>query len=235
MAGRFQKLNSDTLKAQFSKQIERMIISGELLEGQQLPSERELSAQMGISRGVVNAGIADLAAKGLLRMVPRRGTFVKSFTKDGTIGTLELIMNYSNGAINQRLFLDMVEAKRHLESRFAELAATQRTELDLEEMRILVDQIHAEEDLDALTELNFSFHHRIALATQNMVYSLIDSSFEPVSRNIIRTCYGDPALMKRSRKIIEQVYLAIRDRDAARAAESIRSIFDYAERMLARK
>ena len=234
MAGRFQKLNSDTLKAQFSKQIERMIISGELVEGQQLPSERELSAQMGISRGVVNAGISDLAAKGLLRMVPRRGTFVRNFTTDGTIGTLELIMNYSDGAINQRLFLDMVEVKRHLESRCAYMAALQRTTEDLEELRRIVEQINTEEDLDTLTELNYSFHHRIAQATQNMVYILVDRSFEPVSRNIIRTCYSDPALVKRSRKMIEQIYFAIRDQDATRAAEYIRSIFDYAERMFSR-
>lgn len=230
MTSRFQKLNNDTLKAQFIKQIERMIISGELAEGQQLPPERELSAQMGISRGIVNAGITELAAKGLLRIVPRRGTFVSSFEKDGTIGALELIMNYSDGAINQRLFLDMVEVKRHLESRCAYLAATNRTEQDLEEMRSLVERINAEDDPDTLVELNFAFHHSITLATHNMVYSLIDQSFEPVSRNIIRKCYDKPSILRRSRKLIEQVYECIRDRDAQHASEYIRNIFDYAEK-----
>jgi len=232
MAGRFQKLNSDTLKEQFIKQIERMIISGELKEGQQLPPERELCAEMGVSRGIVNAGIAELAAKGLLRIVPRRGTFVSSFEEDGTISALELIMNYSDGSINHRLFLDMVEVKRHLESRCAYLAAANRTEQDLEEMRRLVERINAENDLDALTELNFSFHHRIALATQNTVYSLIDKSFEPVSRNIIRDFYKKPPLVRRSRRLIELIYGCIRDRDALHAAEYIRNIFDYAEKAL---
>ncbi len=230
MADKFLKLNGDTLKAQFIKQIERMVISGELAEGQRLPSERELSARMGISRGVVNAGIAELAAKGLLRIVPRRGTFVARFETDGTIGALELIMNYADGAINHRLFLNMVEVKRHVESRCAYLAAMNRTQQDLDEMRRLVERINEEEDLDALTELNFAFHHRIALATQNMVYTLIDRSFEPVSRNIIRKCYGKPALVKRSRELIGLIYQCILDKDAPHAAEYIRNIFDYAEK-----
>lgn len=232
MNSKFQKLNNDTLKEQFIKQIERMIVSGELREGQQLPPEREICAEMGVSRGIVSAGITELAAKGLLRIVPRRGTFVSNFEEDGTICALELIMNYSDGSINRRLFLDMVEVKRLVECRCACLAAANRTEQDLEELRRLAERIDAEDDLDTLVELNFSFHHRIALSTQNTVYSLIDKSFEPVSRNIIHDFYKQPPLVRRSRKLIGQIYESIRDRDAKQAEEYIRSIFDYAEKAL---
>ena len=110
--------------------MQHMILSGELKEGQRLPSERDLSSALGISRGIINAGIVELSAKGLLKSVPRKGTFVSKFEEEGTIYALELLMNYADGEINKQLFLDMIEVKRQIESRCAYLAAKNHLEED---------------------------------------------------------------------------------------------------------
>ncbi|MDD5016716.1 MAG: GntR family transcriptional regulator [Eubacteriales bacterium] len=232
MTDKFAKLNKDTLKQQFIKEMQRMIISGELKEGQRLPSERDLSSALGISRGIVNAGIVELSAKGLLRIVPRIGTFVSKFEEDGTICALELLMNYSDGKINEPLFLDMIEVKRQLESRCAYLAAKSRTEPDLDEMKKLRHKIFAEDDLDRLTELNFLFHHRIALSTHNTVYTLLDKSFEPVSKNIIRYFYSQKGVAERSKQLLSKIYESIKKNDAENAAKYTADIFDTAERII---
>ena len=54
MTVEFKKLQTPTLKETFITQVEHMIISGEFEVGQKLPSERELSMKMGISRSIVN-------------------------------------------------------------------------------------------------------------------------------------------------------------------------------------
>ena len=54
----FEKLVSPSLKDLFINHIEAMILSGELQVGQQLPPERQLAQSMGVSRAVVNSGIA---------------------------------------------------------------------------------------------------------------------------------------------------------------------------------
>ena len=54
----FEKLVSPSLKDLFITHVEAMILSGELPVGQQLPPERQLAQSMGVSRAVVNSGVA---------------------------------------------------------------------------------------------------------------------------------------------------------------------------------
>ena len=61
----FEKLVSPSLKDLFITHIEAMILSGELPVGQQLPPERQLAQSMGVSRAVVNSGVAELERHGL--------------------------------------------------------------------------------------------------------------------------------------------------------------------------
>ena len=72
----FAKLCAPTLKELFIKELENSILSGKLEVGTRLPSERELSEMMQVSRAVVNAGIVERAKKGFLTIKPRVGTFV---------------------------------------------------------------------------------------------------------------------------------------------------------------
>ncbi|SDZ36233.1 GntR family transcriptional regulator [Thermoactinomyces sp. DSM 45892] len=48
------------------------------VSGQQLPSERYLSEEFGVSRGTIRAALLRLQAEGLVDVVPRGGIFVKS-------------------------------------------------------------------------------------------------------------------------------------------------------------
>lgn len=67
----FSKLSAPTLKELFVEQLENLILSGKLSIGEKLPSERELADSMQVSRSVVNAGLAEIADKGFLEIVPR--------------------------------------------------------------------------------------------------------------------------------------------------------------------
>ncbi len=67
------------LIASITAQLVSRIHKGIFANGQTLPSERELSADFGASRGVIRAAIQDLAAKGLIDVKPRcRPTVVSS-------------------------------------------------------------------------------------------------------------------------------------------------------------
>lgn len=62
--------------AQLEEQIRERIESGEWPAGTRLPPERELSRAFGTSRVTTRKALNRLIAQGLLRSVPRRGTFV---------------------------------------------------------------------------------------------------------------------------------------------------------------
>ena len=63
----FDKIEAVSLTDQFVQKIESMIISGELMPGDQLPPARELSARMGVSRPVISAGLIELEKMGFGR------------------------------------------------------------------------------------------------------------------------------------------------------------------------
>ena len=95
MTVEFKKLQTPTLKELFITQIEHMIISGQFEIGTKLPSERELSQRMGVSRAIVNSGIAEMARKGFIEIRPRVGNFVADCRRNGTLETRVSIMNYN--------------------------------------------------------------------------------------------------------------------------------------------
>ena len=112
MAVEFKKLQTPTLKELFITQIEHMIISGQFEIGQKLPSERELSQKMGISRAVVNSGIAEMARKGFIEVRPRVGNFVADYRKNGAVDVLVSIMNYSGGTLRPDEIRSLIEFHR---------------------------------------------------------------------------------------------------------------------------
>ena len=65
----FEPLYAPSLKDLFVRKLQGMILSGELALGQKLPAERELCRQMGVSRAVVNGGIAELSRQGFLEVL----------------------------------------------------------------------------------------------------------------------------------------------------------------------
>ena len=75
----FQQIQAPTLRELFVDQVIGMIFSGELRVGDRLPSERELSEQMHISRSMVHTGLEDLERMGFVRMEPRRGNYIEDY------------------------------------------------------------------------------------------------------------------------------------------------------------
>ncbi len=69
---------SATLQSQLSEQMTALIRGGQLKPGQLLPSSRELSRQLGVSRNTVSEVYSCLATDGYIHSVAARGTFVRS-------------------------------------------------------------------------------------------------------------------------------------------------------------
>jgi GntR family transcriptional repressor for pyruvate dehydrogenase complex len=61
-----------------AKRLQEMILSGELASGQRLPSQHDLSRQLGISRASLREAVSILETLGFLNIEPGRGTFIAS-------------------------------------------------------------------------------------------------------------------------------------------------------------
>ncbi len=73
------------LYVQISEMLIRDIGAGRLGDGERLPPEREMAAQLGLSVGTLRKALADLAAKGLLERRQGSGNYVRAAGGAGAV------------------------------------------------------------------------------------------------------------------------------------------------------
>jgi GntR family transcriptional regulator, transcriptional repressor for pyruvate dehydrogenase complex len=169
----YKVIQASRLYEQIVQQIEESILKGELGEGSQLPAERDLAKQFGVSRTAVREAIKALQEKGLVDAFPGRGTFVTNGTSNSMRRSLDRIIK--SGDTDGWAYL--VEVREILEPEIAALAAVRATDQDLATMRDAFDVMdQAGRDSDAFIEADLDFHLALAEAAANpIVLSLIDS------------------------------------------------------------
>src|SRR5271167_1621631 len=169
----YKLVQTSRLYEQIVQQIEDSIEKGDLKPSDQLPAERELALQFGVSRTAVREAVKALREKGLVEAYPGRGTFITSETSNSIRLTLDRMIK--TGQADGTLHL--VEVREILEPEIAALAATRADEESLVEMREAVSIMDkAKRDPDAFIEADLDFHLALAEAAANpLILSLIDS------------------------------------------------------------
>ncbi len=169
----YKIIQTSRLYEQIVQQIEESILKGELTPGSQLPAERELAEQFGVSRTAVREAIKALQEKGFVDAFPGRGTFVTNGTSSSMRRSLDRIIK--SGESDGLAYL--VEVREILEPEIAALAATRADYEDLAAMREAIDVMdNAEWSSEAFIEADLDFHLALAEAAANpIVLSLIDS------------------------------------------------------------
>ena len=224
-------IKSESLKEICVARFEELILSGKLAIGQKLPSERELASQLGVSRPVVHEGLVDLAAKGLVSLKPRVGTVVNDFRKEGSLSLLTSLVNYHQGRLDAGLLNSLLEMRMLFEVETARLAALKRGEQHLLVFdKILEDQKLVDFDqVQKITELDFDFHHLIAVATGNHIYPLLLNSFKQFYCNLAGQFFSDPDVVEAVFQFHSKMVGAIRRKDAVEAATIMKDMLTHGE------
>lgn len=89
-----EPLSRDTLTRQATDTIRRFILSEGLSAGAQLPSERELSESLSVSRNIVREALSMLVAEGLIVKQPGRGIFVTEFDREAVAPQIAVSVDY---------------------------------------------------------------------------------------------------------------------------------------------
>jgi DNA-binding GntR family transcriptional regulator len=146
---RLEPLSSPTLAEQIVELIRNRIWSGEFASGQRLV-ETHLAGDLGVSRGPIREALKQLAAEGLVREEPRRGTFVTAPTLDDV--------------------RDLYDLRVAIEARAARLIIERKDPADLKRLRSALDELHEavrRADLSLLARADYAFHEAICGASGN--------------------------------------------------------------------
>lgn len=212
----FNKITNVSLTDLFVQQIENMILSGELEVGEQLPSARELSIRMGVSRPVISAGLIELEKLGFVEIIPRQGTFVCDYRRKGSLETLVAIMRYNGGAMRIHEVTSLLQVRESLESLCVKLIIENCSNEDLKSMVPYLEAIHSASSADDVSNAIFAFHHELAVLSGNMLLPLLYHSFQMESLYLWKISIkkeGKDALFATKQKLLQALF----ERDLAKA------------------
>lgn len=203
---------------QLSVSLERLILDGELKDGDRLPTEHELSEIFGVSRVSVRQALHELEARGLIDRRPGRGTVVTTAASARAGHAGEVLSALLDGSEPETVELTRImELRSVIEPPIAALAATRVTPRDVEQLRSLVVEMESETDLDRYAVLDRAFHQAISQYTHNPLFAqltdLIATEIAPSRRRSLQSPERRTASSAAHRRIFE----AIAEHDAARA------------------
>jgi len=212
----YKIIQNSRLYEQIVQQIEDSVLKRELKPGDQLPAERELAAQFGVSRTAVREAIKALREKGLVEAYTGRGTFITNERSQAIRHSLDRIIK-----INQvEGFLQLAETRAILEPAISALAASRADKQHLATMREAVAVMdEARKDPAVFIEADLDFHLTLAEAAGNqIILSLIDSIVGLLREQrlrIFRIAGGADRGQFHHKRILE----AIENRDPVRARQ----------------
>lgn len=213
-----------SLAQELVESLSNRIRGGELRPGDKLPTESEIMRAFGVSRTVVREALSRLQASGMVETHHGVGTYA---LKPNTTGDFRVD---PADIATVRDIVVILELRICLESEAAGLAAGRRTEEQLAQMRVALDQFRAAlaPGGDTVTP-DFQFHLLVSQATQNKYFaelmSHLGAAIIPRTRiNSAKLAHEDrEQYLARVNLEHEDIYEAIRRQDAESARAAMRT------------
>lgn len=164
-AALFAPIKTYKISDEVYKQIVSLISNGQLQPGDKIPSERELSAELGISRQSIREALNRAEVMGLIEVRQGEGSFILSSIKGALKPPLTVIIEKEA----ERIF-DFLEIRKLVEGWCAERAALEATAEELKEMKEILGKMKKVVSKDKQwEELDLKLHLFIAKATHNII------------------------------------------------------------------
>jgi len=184
-------LRSQSLTTVLQREIERMILSGELAAGERI-NENLLASKLSVSRGPIREACRKLEQAGMLEIFVNRGMFVRK------LGLKEA--------------LDLYDVRAALAELAGRLAAERAGPADVDRLAGLVDRMNAAvaaEDMNTYYPMNLEFHIRVMELTGNerlaSVYIGMDKELHLFRRRSLVSRTGLDASNAEHRAIVEAI------------------------------
>jgi DNA-binding FadR family transcriptional regulator len=232
---RLPQIETVRLYRQIADLVSERINQGLFPIGTLLPAERDLAQQLGVSRTSVREALIALEVGGKVSIRVGHGVQVLEATPRSV--ATERSTHAAEADIGP---IQLMEARRHVELKTAELAAANRTEGNLERMRQAMDvqaraeSAHAPQYRDG----DRNFHVEIARAGGNAAYAVLVASLwdyrsKPLFKKFEELLVGPDRPTKTTNEH-HDIFDAIVSRDAAVARKAMKRHLDAVLRAFSR-
>lgn len=225
----FQRIEAEKLSQSVVKQIEKLVLRGILRPGDRLPSERELSERLGVSRPSLREAVSELQTRGLLATRAGAGIYVADVLGSAFSPALIELLGSHDDAI-----FDYIAFREDLEGIAAERAAIHGSDTDLKVIDTLfrkMEVAHRKRNPSDEAELDAEFHLAIIEASHNVILlHMMRASFDLLRQGVF---YNRQQMFKNrtTRDMLLDQHRAINDgiqaRDPAAAKAAVVAHLDY--------
>ena len=218
-----QPMSRSTLSQRIAGALKAYIRDRGLQPGDRLPSEKELSEALVVSRNIVREGMRSLETLGFVEIRQGKGTFVRDFDPQAIADHLQF--GLVDDDAQQLLYL--LEARLVLELAVVELAALRASPSDIERLReIATEATRRGEAGQFVGAQDVAFHRQLLVASKNPALQRFGEVLNLFFRQVYTSVLGDtylsipiinPGLVEHH-KMVE----AIERHDVARAQQVLK-------------
>jgi GntR family transcriptional repressor for pyruvate dehydrogenase complex len=227
------RVNREPLATEVVRQIIDKILANRMRIGDRLPSERKLAEMLGVGRSVIREALKSLTVLGLIDVRQGDGTYLSDPDTGFTTRVIEWGL-----LLGAHEALDLVEARCHLEAVIAGLAASRRSEEDIEALRRLLAEMEvSQSNTGRFVHADMAFHARTAAACGNGTLERMMSGITVLLQVWIRRVMQQPEsyapTLDEHRRLFAAIEVGDVDGAQAAAAAHMRQARTRLERSLA--
>lgn len=221
----FEPIHPEKISQTVVRQIEQLILRGILKPGERLPSERELSERLGVSRPSLREALADLQDSGLLTSRAGSGVYVGDVLGSAFSDTLVRLFSSHDEAV-----FDYIDFRRDMEGLAAHRTATLGSETDLsiiDTIFMKMEAAHGKRNPAEEAALDADFHLSIIEASHNVIMlHMMRSLYQLLHEGVF---YNRQVMFKQrtTRDMLLDQHRAINDALQARDADGARSAVEH--------
>lgn len=211
--------------------ITRRIREEDLMPGDRLPSEAQLSKDLNVSRTVVREAMRSLEALRIVDLATGKRATVAHINH----GAMSLMIEH--GVHTEQISIQQIyDVRRAIETRIVTLAAIRRSAAEAEAILSLARDMRAAlTDTGRLMETDLAFHLALARASRNPVFELIVGAFQGITRQTWPMGWKSRTTAEARETMIathEDIARAVAEGDPAAATRSMATHFDESVRAL---
>ncbi len=192
------------------------IVDGEFPINSNLPPERDLAQQLGVTRPTLREALQRLARDGWIEIRHGKSTRVRDYWHEGNLAVLGTIARHQDH-LPVEFVPNLLQVRELLAPAYARLAVKRSA-------KAVAKFLESYQDLpdtpDTFAQADWGLHQFLTIESGNAVFTLILNGFKELYPLMGSVYFTPPKARTRSRKFYADLWAAAQARDAA-AAEAI--------------
>lgn len=196
------------------------ILEGHFPIESNLPAERELAVQLGVTRPTLREALQRLARDGWIEIRHGRNTRVRNYWREGNLGVLGTIARHKNH-IPSDFVPNLLEVRISLAPAYARAAVERESE---HVAKLLADYTSLDDTSQAFATADWELHRHLTIDSGNPVFTLILNGFSDLYQSMALIYFALSEARSRSRAFYQDLRTAATTNDPEAAERNTRQM-----------